>query len=357
MTPSNLITCLSGIVGLSPDIPGDSLSGYNLTDQKDGMPVRLVGASVDTQSGPGAILRAAREDGVRNFLTDFSAEFSGTYRAAYAEHSGYIGKIEASTAITNARSRAVFQIKSRGVDGVLSIRGFQMYQSVTGNVTVNVYDAEDITTPLGTKVVAAVANRWTSVSFDTPILINLADVNRSDNNLSRYFITWEIPENSYPRYNKAHCCTPVSPAWMNFVEVGGYSVNSLSEMTNDPVTALSHGSFGMGIALDCSIACSFGTFMCGMDYNLNKFAAGGFQWVLAKTLQHAGVMNLADVFIKSQNINQYTILSREAVYGIRSHAEKEYLKGVKYLVQNMPEGALGCFECRETRYRVESILF
>jgi hypothetical protein len=65
---------------------------------------------------------------------------------------------------------------------------------------------------------------------------------------------------------------------------------------------------------------------------------------------------LADVFIKSQRINQYTMLSQEAVYGIRAHAEKVYLSGIKYIVQNMPEGATQCFDCRDARYNVRPIM-
>lgn len=353
MQPNDIIEYLNKIVGLHPDITPAGLSRYTLTDQRDGVSLKVLDGISDFTNPVTAILTKARNDASTNFLTDFSAAFYEVYEPCVADFSGNIGKVESSLAVNDAREKAVVQIWSWGVDAVLSIRAVQMYAGVTADIEIGLYSENDITEPIATFTVDAVNGRWVRKELEEPILLNLSGLDMDTReSRPRYFLAWDIPAGSYPRTNKFACCGQ-DKGFQGFFEVNGYSADTLSEMQH-PITAKSHGGVGMGISIEASAACTLGNLFTRLDYSL--YSASGWQWVLAKTLQHGGVVNLTDAFIKSQNINQYTLLSRESIYGIRSHAEAEYRKGINWLVQYMPGEALSYFKCRNTVYRVGQIL-
>jgi hypothetical protein len=352
MQPINIISKLNAVVGANPTISPAGLSGYCLTDQHDGIDLKRVSGTVCCDSETVLEIERARDDASRNFLTDFSVEFAKIYRSEYADYSGGIGKLDPSTAIVNDKTMAIVEVRSWGLDSVMAIRSLTMYSNVTAAVTVSVHSENNITTPIGSVVINCLAGQFVTADLSPALFIELAAVKyQSLDNRPRFYLSWTIPTGGYARYNTVSCCG-ASKDYLNFIEVAGFSANSLSEMAAG--TAINNGRVTMGVSINSSIACTFHNLFDSLDYTI--FNASGFQWALAKTLQHGGVMNLADRFIKSQNINQYTLLSREVVYGIRSHAESEYKNGVKWLANNVPGGALGCFKCNETLYRVSQIL-
>lgn len=366
MTPENLRECLTPVVGLSatdypcadslpPEGATDSLSGFYLTDNKDGIPVQFVGGISDCNAGGiWDILSAARADGVKNFVADLLAEFGNKYRPRWQDFSGYIGKQDASTAVTNAKTYAAFELKGKQIQSSLRVKGFKMYSGLSGDVDVSLYSEDDLTTPLETVTVTTVARKWTSASFTEMHVFDLWDENTEDP--KRYFLVWEIPDGDYPRQNATTCCNR-SESYRNFLEVRGLSVDNIEDLTATDSSLRTHSDIGMGISVDVSLSCTVGNYLCGcLNFGMETFSTTGIQWIIAKTLQHSGVMCLSDIFVKSQNINTYTLLAREVVYGIRAHAQKEYLQGVRYIAENLPEGALQCFECRDHRMMTRTLL-
>lgn len=366
MTPEDLRECLTPVVGLSaadypcadsapPEGATDSLSGFYLTDNKDGIPVQFMGGIADCAAGGiWDILTAARADGIKNFVADLLTEFGAKYRPRWQDFSGYIGKQDASNAITGAKRYAAFEMKGKQVQSSLRVKGFKMYSGLSGDVDVSLYSEDDLTTPLETVTVTTVARKWTAAAFTDPQVFDLWDENHEEP--KRYFLVWEIPTGDYPRSNATTCCNR-SESYRNFLEVRGVSVDDIEDLTATDSALRTHGDVGMGISVDASLSCTVGNYLCGcLNFGMETFSTTGIQWVIAKTVQHAGVLCAADVFIKSQNINTYTLLAREAVYGIRAHAKKEYLQGVRYIAENLPEGALQCFECREHRMQTRTLL-
>jgi len=367
MTPENLRECLLPVVGLSPNdydcatsaMPEgatDSLSGYYLTNCQDGMPIEFSGA-VANCADIWDILTDARLDGVKNFVGDLAVEIGTKYKPIYQDFSGYIGRQDEANAVTNAKTFAAVEIKGRQLQSSQRIKGFKFYSTVTADVDVSLYSEDDLDTPLETVTVSALARKWVAASFTETHIFDLWDENYTDP--KRYFLVWEIPAGGYARTNEITCgCKGrADQNFKDFVEVRGLSVDDIADLTATDSSLRTHGNVGMGISIDVSLACSMGSYLCGcLNFGLESFSTTGIQWVIAKTLQHAGVMCLADTFIKSQNINTYTLLARETVYGIRSHAQKEYLQGVRYITENLPEGALQCFECREVRMRTRTLL-
>lgn len=366
MTPEDLRQCLTPVVGLSatdypcadsapPEGATDSLSGFYLTDNQDGIPVQFIGGVADCNAGGiWDVLSKAREDGVKNFVADLLAEFGTKYRPRWQDFSGYIGKQDVSTAINSAKRYAAFEIKGRQIQSSLRIKGFKMYSGLSGDVDVSLYSEDDLDTPLETVTVETVARKWVSASFFAPHIFDLWDENTEDP--KRYFLVWEIPTGDYPRNNSTTCCSR-NEGYRNFLEVRGVSVDNIEDLTATNSALKSHGDVGMGISVDVSVSCTVGNYLCGcLNFGAETFSTTGIQWIIAKTLQHAGVMCGTDTFLKSQNLNTYTILAREEVYGMRSKAQKNYLQGIRYIAENLPQGALQCFDCREHRMQTRTIL-
>jgi hypothetical protein len=364
----NIQDCLLTVVGLSdtqcpcadtgkPEGYGISQSGYFLTDQDEGVPVSFLGAAADCGTGGlWDMLARARQEGIRRTIADVSTLFGTYYNEKIPEFNGKIGKTDANSAVSGARGRAVVQLKSKMVPATLKLKGFSLYSNLSGDIVVNLVEASDITTVIATVTVTTVAGKWTPAVFATPPKLDLYDENEQEG--SKYYLTWLIPSGDYPRANTAMCSTCPGAQHMlinghvNYVETTGWSVNALSEMNNG--TALSHGSRLMGISLDVSAACSFGNFFCGMSYD--TYNGKGFQWMLANAIKHAGVISLCQAFLDSPNYNQFTLLSREQIYGKRSHSTAQFSALTKWIVQNMPPNATRCFECRDDRIKVRTKL-
>lgn len=367
MTPENFRDCLLPVVGLSPtdydcstsvmpEGATDSASGFFLTNCKDGMPIEFSGAIADC-SGLWDVLTAARLDGIKNFVADLSVEIGAKYRPIFNDFSGYVGKQDASNAVSNAKRFAAYEIKGRHLQSTLRIKGFKLYSNVAAEVDVTLYSEDDLTTPLETVSVTTVAKKWTAGVFTEEQVFDIWDENNYE--AKRYWLVWEIPEGDYARTNEISCgCKGrADQGFKDFIEVQGVSVDAIEDLTATDSSRRTHGSIGMGLAVDMSVSCTMGNYLCGcLNFGIESFATTGIQWVMAKTVQHGGVNCLADAFIKSSNINTYTLLEREKVYGIRAHAQKEYLQGVRYIAENLPEGALQCFECREMRMQTRTLL-
>jgi len=361
MIPENILNCLLSVIGLSqttcncftagiPQFATDSRSGKYITDLSDGIPVNFVGGITDCdQGGIWDILEDSRAQATRQFITDLGAEFARNYTATFSPYSGYIGRIETGTAITTAKTKGVVQIQSRKVGATMKISSIKVYSTVAGSFTINLHSEDDTTTAISTKT-QTIASGWNEVVFTSPILINLQDSNRTEG--TKYFLSYTIAAIGFARANQGcNSCGNYDNKFTSFVSISGHSVNSLSEMLDG--TATNHGGAMMGIAINASIACGFMDFLCALDFD--TYTDNSIDWIIAQTLQHGIVLNLSTRFIQSQRVNQYTIYSQDVVYGKRSHAQKEYLNGLKYIAQNLPERALQCFRCRNLRVIIQQI--
>lgn len=157
MTPENLRECLLPVVGLSPtdydcatsampEGATDSLSGYYLTNCKDGMPIEFSGA-VANCADIWDILTAARLDGVKNFVGDLAVEIGTKYKPIYQDFSGYIGRQDEANVVTNTKTFVAVEIKGRQLQSSLRVKGFKFYSTVTADVAVSLYSEDDLDTP------------------------------------------------------------------------------------------------------------------------------------------------------------------------------------------------------------------
>lgn len=362
--PASLNASLAKIIGLSnTDCPcsqegkpvdyAPGLSGYNITDQKDGIPVKFLGAIADCEGGGlWDILEQSRVEGVKKFITDLNTAFGLTYAPIIPNFKGFIGKVDNATAITSTKRRAVLRVRGCHMPAVLKFSGLHMYSSVTGSTDFQIYNWRDLADPIFEGEVDTVAGKWTYTKMDAPELIDLYDLAFEESEV--YYLTWELQEGDYARKNRVGCClqNEAKNRWRSYVTFSAFMVDDLSQM--ETTAAQPWNEVGLGAALEVEIGCHFGGFLTDMSFDM--FSDTGFPWQVAVTLKHASVLCAADAFIKTQNINHYTIHSREVVYGIRAHAEKEYVAGMGYIVQNMPVEALQCYKCRDERLAVRSIM-
>lgn len=361
-TPENIISCLTPVVGLSKtvcpcsdtDRPGtaaDSLSGYYATDQMNGIPINFLGAATDcTTGGIWDMLADTRDEAVRQFVADLSVEFAKNYAPIYPAFKGEIGKKEVGTGLTTAKSKAVLQIQSKKKPATMKLLGINIYSTVAGSFTLSLHSESNTATAVATKTQAIVTG-WNNVRFTTPQLIDLYD--QSVEYGTRYFLSWNIAEVGYIRSNRVGCnCGGYDNTFSNFVTVTGFSANDVSDVTDD--IAINHGGVALGATIEANISCGLGNFLCGLDFD--TFDASAMDWIIAQTLQHGNTMHLSQAFIQSQRVNQYTLYSAEVIYQKREHAQREYLNGLRFIAENMPEEALQCFKCRNERFKIQTIL-
>lgn len=360
MTPEVLTGCLKSYVGLSETAcpcagtapeSNTSLSGYYLTDMDGGIPVNFVGALADCNTGGiWDILETGRSEGAKRFVTDFNTQFSLNYNPRYPAFRGWVGKqLNASAISGETKRRCVLRLQSYKQPGAAKFKGFKLYSSVTDTVTIEIYNSNDLTTPIASVTATTSAGAWTSMPLENPAIVDLLSDGYYEGEI--FYVTWLLPDGDYARRNTIECCGKVAE-WKNFVNVDAFMVDSLSQM--ETTAARPYGSNGLGIMLDVEMACTMSSWLCNLSFDL--FAQDGINWQVAAALKNASVMAVCDHFIKSQNINHYTQYSREVVYGLRAQSEKEYLSRMAGIIRNLPGEATQCYKCRDERLAVRSIM-
>lgn len=363
MTPEVLTDCLKSYIGLSETpcpcagtTPDDNAgtSGYYITDMEGGIPVNFVGALADCNTGGiWDILREARKAGVKRFITDLSTQFAMSYKPRYPFYSGFIGMQESGTAISaETKRRAVLRLQSFKQPAAAKFKGFKVYSTVSDELEIEIYNSNDLTTPIGSVTSDTVAGQWTTFSFTDPVLVDL--LNKGYHEGEIFYVTWVLPTGDYARRNRMYCCNGNAGKypWRNFLDAGAFMVDSLSQMETNAARA--YGSIGLGVMVDIEVGCTMGTWLCGLSFDL--FNTDGINWQVAAAEKNAAVMAVCDHFIKHQNINHYTQYSKEVVYGLRAQSQKEYLSRVQHIVKNLPGEATQCFQCQDERLAVRSIM-
>ncbi len=352
---SDLTACLETVVGLS-DSPcacydpkpagySTSLSGYYLTEQKSGIPLRFLGTSADCETG-GAwdILAKARKEGIRQFIRDLT-EASANYRSSRPSFNGRIGNADFNGLSVVSKpingQKIVPYANTKG--GWLLISAVSMNVSATGSYTVEIYSSEDVTAPLASEVVTVgTANTWTAQTLTTPLEVPLW---KQDCKLT-YFVVYDRLT-AQAANNTLHCgCGSIATKkagapWLEWVEVSGLNVAAVSDLADQSVYR--GGTAAYGLQVHARIGCREHEWMCDLEYDFDRGSEHAHQ--ISKAIQLAGAANVASYIVQSREINRYTGLEREVIYGKRNGMISHYGNIIEWLAANKPDYVNDCTQC------------
>ena len=341
--------CLTDVIGLTrtkcncPKADG-TLTDYNASDSGYfiGDELNLMDTLYTDCSNTSFLstLQTIRERAINDFETDIQATMLKMGYKTKGGYSGIIGDTKYN-GVTNSNVFNGVIVRAGGLMGsTLKVSSLTLGWSTGGeNVTMSIYegDAYNLGTLIESVNILTIANNYVTANLTQTRTFDLS-------NRDKYIrIVYTGHTAGQPLNNKIHCgCGGGLPHWLNFMSMNGFTSPSLN------VNLLgSNGDFIQGIVINGEVKCDGLSWMCSVNCNTSILKK-----IAAKAILFKAVELTAQHILDQQNINFFTLLHREALYGKRSHAQKEFGEILQYLAIEIPKENAACFICQSNGQRL-----
>lgn len=355
-----MLNCLTDIIGVTTSdseciVEGltesqkttlkTSLSGLYLDDLPGGVHMKAL-KTVDATKGFYPMATGAIANAKKALEDDLIVALNSKYKKGRKNFIGQAGRMSFAQTLN---SMADLQgIRLRPVDyndGVITLSKITLIGNITQAVTVYLLRAlyeQNEGEVLDTFPINTTANAYTSIFVDQstggrklPLVI--------DGDMVEYWIYFDRNQAGgfLPKDNKITCSTCGSANTLklkDFLDVRGVAFSSISNLK-----AASSDDYSHGFTLDLSIKCDNEKLFCG-QYQEDD--------AIATTMAHAVRFKAGELLIeevlKSPDVNRYTTMAREYLWGKRNHFRAEYESRIQYLANEAIDvTASNCYVCRE----------
>lgn len=293
-----------------------------------------------------SMARNAVEVAGRRFADDLLVSLSKRYSSTKPRFMGALGEITYSGNLTVEKKYQLLKIspKTGTNSGILTINGIRLITSSDGMVNVRVFavrKGETSGTEILSTTITTLANRYASATLPAPLVLPLYE-NGTDVD---YYASWERPDGLeiFPKNNKTKCSCTGGDAYSGYVTLSGGETDDLDSLT-------ATDGFSHGFSIDAEIKCETGNVVC-REFDASNEVAIISAWAV---LYKAGEL-LNEYILNSPEINRFTLLNREYLWGKRNHFRKEYESRVAYLASEIDLSSNDCYICRENRMFVGNV--
>lgn len=321
-----------------------SKSGFYMDNIADSLTFRTL--KVDACQGFYEMSIGARDTAIQTLQDDILTGLALKFKQAKSAYIGTIGRTQ--YAGTLPTTKPIFFIKiepNRKTDAAITFRKARIYSSEAGNTNFYIFKMVDgEIEQVYTAPVTLVANNAAVVTPASNLILPM-DQNGQP---VTYFAAWETINGAKPKDNKIDCnCNAGNGAgFSDYVNVTGGEAAAFSDM--DAVKTVSKA---YGIVLDVEIRCISSNFVC-REYNDKDALSIVAKWAVAYKANEL----LIERILSSPEVNRYTLMSREHLYGKRNHFRTEYQDRVQYILENVDVSKTDCFICKQTTLSVGGIL-
>lgn len=161
-----------------------------------------------------------------------------------------------------------------------------------------------------------------------------------------YYIVFERIGDVKPRNIKASCGCSGGDAYAKHIEVGGGETEVFSALTTVKPDEFTHG-----FSLDVQIKCETGSLIC-KEYDESDAVALVTAFAI---LFKAGELVIENI-LNSGEVNRFTMLRNEHLWGKRNHFRKEYFDRIDYLSKVVDVTSSDCYICRDDNFFLGNIL-
>lgn len=356
--------CLSHIIGLSrttcecfdADKPGDantSESGLFL-DEIEGLPINVSDAATDCETGSiWDMMEKARDNGILAFKNELMGALTQKYKQKRHPFTGAVGSSKFRNSLTLTGNYGGIRIYcAEIISGIMTIKRLGLSFDTAATFDIEVYNNID-SDPIQTYTVTTQANKTTWYDLPTPLKLEMSD-DTGEN--PQYYLIYSV-NGMKPKDVKGSCgCSSAnykyywntkSPnyksfekdRWSEYIMLTGIQGGDISTRENWGTS-----EYLNGIILEASFACKQIDLICkqNMDFESNALALA-----MAYTIRFRSASILIDNILSSGNLNRYTMLEREALYGKRNNYLKEFANRISWLADNINWKANDCLTCND----------
>lgn len=309
----------------------DELEGMNLTG--------LQGAENCEEGNIWDIMVKARANAELQLKADLLSYISDSYSPRRPNYSGLLGQVQFTQTLNYTDAIAGQKVFGFGsiVGGYMKIKRIGLMMSTTSSVTVKVYNNDqNQTTAIAQYTINSSANALAFATLSTPLELPLWS---SNGVLLEYYFVYDLIGTYYPKNNKADCGCGGSQnrvTFKNWVRVAGIKGSAIGSTTDTEELN--------GIVLDAEFNCDQSRLICSDEYPLN-FTNNGIAMQMAYAARFKTGALIIDEILSTPNINRYTMMDREALYGKRNFYRKSYQDYIPYLGGKLEVQNNDCLMC------------
>lgn len=342
--------CLENVIKLSQttcecfeDVPPDYNEGKAdiYLDELEGLSLDLANGSENCEQGNiWDMMAKARTNATKEFKKDLLDCVNSNYMPKRNGYKGLVGNVSFNQTLNYTENMSGLAGKfSNIVGGKMIINRIGLLFSTTSTFNVSIYSSDDLTTPIATYPVTSAANSLQYVTLSTPLELPLWS---NQTSIITYFVAYDLIGTYKPKNNKADCgCTNKQAVaykhWGNFYGIKGNSPSSLDSFNTTT-------EFN-GLVLDVEFQCDTKRIICSDDMPLD-FENDSRAMNIAYCIRYQAGYLLAQLILDTQNINRYTMLDREALYGKRNYYKKSYFDLIGRLCETTQITNTDCLKCR-----------
>lgn len=338
--------CLTGTLTEEQKIElAKSSSGFYMDNIADAVTLRAI-PKIDSCQGFYDMAIAAKEAAITSITDDIITALALKFKSAKGNYIGNIGRPQYAGTLPASRPIQFMKLEPNGkTDAVITFKRARIYSNQSGasNFYIYSYVSGELNQVLSIPF-SLIQNNAAAVAPANPVLLPL-DQNGQP---VTYFVAWETVNGAQPKDNKIDCnCNAGNGAgFASFVNVTGGESTALIDMPDTKGDNKAHG-----IVLDVEIRCMSSNFIC-REYNDRNEIAVVAKWAAAFKANEF----LIERILSSPEVNRYTLMSREHLYGKRNHFRTEYDARIQYIIDNVDVSKTDCFICKQSTVFLGNIL-
>lgn len=341
---SSASQCVTG--GLTPEtiaLLTKSTSGLYLEALPGGVELKSLTQMGNSQSMADMSLKAINQ-AIKMTEDAVTVGLAVSYKSERGAFDGEIGSPAVSGSITPTYGIQGLKLQPvSNSDGVLYVRRIRLYLDTSGPVQIQI-----LRVPYGASQGEVYKSYTCNVVANVPTEATLPEMARLQLNEGgqryEFYIVYNINELSGAKYKdvKIGCdsCNKKNNL-TNFVTVIGMQTSSTNDLTSQVLT----DKFTHGLIVDVKATCDSGLLYCREFDNNNAIAVTMSYAVWYK----AGEL-LCEYVLESGDVNRYTTMSREYLYGKRNTFRTEFEQRIKYLIDpnyGIDVSSSNCYVCNE----------
>lgn len=289
------------------------------------------------------IQKNAINTAIKHFSADLFAKLNQRIQVKKTAFIGEIGKPTYSATLNlNGRLQFVKLTPKKDSDAIVHLNLIRVF--LNEETTTNVWLMEMKEGETEGRVI--LQQEVTTQNGILSVPVNVGLPLKKDGVFVNYFVVYERTGSVNPRNIKVSCGCSGGDAFAKFVEVGGGETEVFSSLSSEKTDIFTHG-----ISLDVQIKCETGTLIC-REYD----GSDAIALVTAFAIQYkAGELVIENV-MNSGEVNRFTMLRNEQLWGKRNHFRKEYFDRIDYLSKVIDVSSSDCFICRSDDFFLGHIL-